>query len=306
MSDAVIGILLTCVIGLLWSFVGVYYKLMANWKLNPYNVSIITGTIGIVLTLLFVTRTGKFIGREAELPTLGYAAFVLFAGFANTGGSYILQRSMLYGKSGVTWTIGQCALVVPFFAITIMFAEPWNILKLAGAGAIVSGMAVISVRNSRKNQNDAPRPRYGVQLALVSFAVLGLAQTMTSATSFFAYTDPGVSRPLIAGIGGMLATFTCKIYLKDKGFYFPKKLFFVVLLLASQAVLVQALQFFALDRLQACGMNGIFFPIAVGLCIAGYSVWSVLFFKEKSSMLFVGGVSIILAGIACFCVAAFR
>lgn len=304
MSDAAIGILLTCVIGLLWSFVGVFFKLMANWKLPPYNVSVITGTLGLILQLIFVTKTGKFISGEAALPTWGYAAFVLFAGFANSGGSYILQRSMLYGKSGVTWAIGQCALVVPFLSITIIYSEPWNMLKLAGAGAIVTGMAVIAVRNSRKDQTDAPKPRYGVQLALASFAVLGLAQTMTSSTSFFAYTDPGVCRPLIASLGGLLATFVCKIYLKDKGFYFPKKLLFVVLLLASQAVLVQALQFFALDRLQACGMNGVFFPIAVGLCIAGYSVWSVLFFKEKSSALFIGGVSAILAGIACFCIAA--
>ena len=72
-----------------------------------------------------------------------------------------------------------------------------------------------------------------------------------------------------------------------------------------QSVLVQAMQFFALDRLKACGMNGIFFPVAVGLCIAGYSAWSVLFFKEKASGLFIGGVAVILGGIACFCIANF-
>ena len=305
MSDAVIGLLLTIGIGLLWSFVGVYYKLMANWKLNPYNVGIITGLIGILLTLTFVTKTGKFIAGDVALPSWGYALFVLFAGFANTGGCYILQRSMLYGKSGVTWAIGQCALIVPFFAITIIFSEPWDMLKLAGTAAIVAGMITIAARNSQKQQNDAPKPRYGLQLAVVSFAVLGLAQSMTSATSFMTYTDPGICRPFIAGIGGILATITGKIYLKDKGFYFPKKLFWVVLLLAMQAVIVQAMQFFALDRLKACGMNGVFFPIAIGLCIAGYSVWSVVFFKEKSSRLFFGGVAVILGGIACFCIANF-
>ena len=303
MSDAVIGLLLTLGIGLLWSLVGVYYKLMANWKLNPYNVGIITGLIGILLTLTFVTKTGKFIAGDVALPSWGYALFVLFAGFANTGGCYILQRSMLYGKSGVTWAIGQCALIVPFFTITIIFSEPWDMLKLAGTAAIVAGMITIAAGNSQKQQNDAPKPRYGLQLAVVSFAVLGLAQSMTSATSFMTYTDPGICRPFIAGIGGILATITGKIYLKDKGFYFPKKLFWVVLLLAMQAVIVQAMQFFALDRLKACGMNGVFFPIAIGLCIAGYSVWSVVFFKEKSSRLFFGGVAAILAGIACFCIA---
>lgn len=302
MSDAVTGLLLTCGIGLLWSFIGVYYKLMANWKLNPFNVGIITGVIGIVLNLLFVTRTEKFISGETALPSWGYILFVLLAGFANSGGSYILQRSMLYGKSGVTWAIGQCALIVPFFAITVIYSEPWNMLKLAGTGVIVAGMLFIALWNSGKNSSEAPRLRYGLVLALAAFAVLGIAQSMTSATSFMSYTDQGICRPVITVTGGLLATAAGKIYLKDKGFYFPGKLFLVVFLLAIQSVAVHVMQFAALDHLKACGMNGVFFPIAVGLCIAGYSVWSVLFFKEKCSWIFIGSVAAILAGITCFCV----
>ncbi len=301
MSDAVTGFLLTCGVGLLWSGVGVFFKLMANWKLNPYNVNIITGLIGIALNLLFVTETGKFIAGEMEPPTPGYALFVLFAGFVNSGGSYILQRSMLYGKSSVMWAIGQCALIVPFFSITIIYDEPWDMFKLAGTGAIVAGMIAITARNEQQSQADAPKPRYGLQLALTAFAVIGAAQSMTSATSFMTYNDPGSCRPLIAGIGGLFAAVAGKICLKDKGFYLPGKLFLVILLLSIHSVMVQVMQFLALDRLQACGMNGIFFPVAIGLCIAGYSFFAVLFFKEKVSRLFISGTAMILLGIACYC-----
>jgi drug/metabolite transporter (DMT)-like permease len=303
MSDAVIGLLLTCGVGLLWSFVGVFYKLMANWKLNPYNVNIITVFTGIVMNLIFVTKTGDFITGKMDFPTWGYVFFVMIAGFVNAGGSYILQRSMVYGNSGVTWAIGQSALIIPFLSITIIYSEPWNLFKLAGTGAIVLGMITIAARNLQKGQTaDAPKPRYGIQLALTSFVVLGIAQSMTSATSFMTYTDPGLCRPLLIGIGSLFAAIAGKIYLKDKGFYFPKKLYPVVILLAAQGVIVAVMQFFALDYLKACGMNGIFFPIAIGLCIAGYSVWSVLFFKEKSSRLFFAGVAMILTGIACYCI----
>lgn len=303
MHDAVIGLLLTCGVGLLWSFVGVYFKLMANWKLNPYNVNIITVLIGIVINLTFVTKTGDFISGKMLFPTWGYVLFVMMASFVNASGSYILQHSMLYGKSGVTWAIGQSALIIPFFSITILYSEPWNLFKLAGTGAIVAGMITIAIRNMQKSQAaDAPNPRYGLQLALAAFVVLGIAQSMTSATSFLSYSDPGVCRPLITGIGGLFAAIAGKIYLKDKGFYFPKRLYPVALLLAIQSVVVTVMQFFALDHLKACGMNGIFFPVAIGLCIAGYSIWSVLFFKEKSSRLFYAGVAMILAGIAGFCV----
>ena len=79
MSDAVIGLLLTCGVGLLWSFVGVFYKLMANWKLNPYNVNIITVFTGIVMNLIFVTKTGDFIAGKMDFPTWGYVFFALFS-----------------------------------------------------------------------------------------------------------------------------------------------------------------------------------------------------------------------------------
>ena len=303
MGDFASGLLLTCTIGLLWSFTGVYYKLMAKWKLNPYDVGILTGIIGIVVNLLFVTKTGKFFSGEIPLPSWHYGVFVLFAGFANGWGSYVLQRSMLYGKSGVTWAIGQCALIVPFFAITIIYSEPWNLLKLSGTAVIAAGMIAVALRNSQKSSAEAPDPRYGVVLALAAFVILGGAQSMTSATSFMSYTDQGLLRPLITGAGAVLAAAACKIYLKEKKFYFPKKLIPVITLLSLQAVLVQVMQFCALDRLKNCGMNGVFFPIAVGLCIAGYSVWSLLFFKEKCSGLFIGSVAAILFGIGCFCIA---
>lgn len=303
MNDAVIGLLLTCGTGLLWSFTGIYYKLMADWKLTPYNIGIITGLISIVLNLAFVTKTGRFISGETAFPSWGYTLFVIFAGFANMSGSYILQRSMLYGKSGVTWAIGQSALIVPFFAITVIYSEPWDLLKLLGTGIIVAGMITVAARNGGKNQTDAPNPKYGMVLAVAAFGILGLAQSMTSATSFMSYTDPGVCRPFLIGIGSLFASVAGKIFLKDKGFFLPKKLLPVVFLVAVQGVLGQTMQFYALDRLKSCGMNGIFFPIAIGLCIAGYAVWSVLFFKEKVSRLFVAGVSVILAGIACFGIA---
>ena len=302
MSDAVIGLLLTLLIGLLWSFVGVYYKLMANWKINPFNIGIVTGTLGIVLSLCFITHTGSFLNGELPLPGWKYVVFVLLAGFANSGGCYILQRSMLYGRSGVMWAIGQSALVVPFLAITILYSEPWSFIKLAGTAAILVGMAFFGMKNSQKS-GDAPRPRYGLQLALISFLILGLAQTMFSALSFFAYDDPGESRPLLAGAGALLATAFCKIVLKDRGFHFERKLLPVILLLAMQGVIVLLLQFSALDHLRRCGMNGIFFPVAVGLCIGGYALWAVLFFKEKPTRILTAGLCAILTGILCFCIA---
>ena len=38
-------------------------------------------------------------------------------------------------------------------------------------------------------------------------------------------------------------------------------------------------------------------------CIGGYSLWAVLFFKEKPTKILVAGLGAILTGIFCFCIA---
>ena len=77
-------------------------KLLANWKINPFNIGIVTGIFGIALSLTAVTHTGRFLSGELPFPDWKYGLFVCAAGFLNTAGCYVLQRSMLYGRSGVT------------------------------------------------------------------------------------------------------------------------------------------------------------------------------------------------------------
>ncbi|MBP5182846.1 MAG: hypothetical protein J6331_07465 [Lentisphaeria bacterium] len=294
------GFLLTFITGFLWSVVGVYYKAMAKWKLNVYDLMFVMGALSTLLTLLVFTKAGPLLSGALEAPTLGYVLFLFAASLANVTGSFILQRSMVYGKSGVTWAIGQSAFILPFLFITLFFSEPWSILKGAGSLSVLAGILLFAAKPSSANEQDAPRPKYGIQLALLAFLVLGTAQSMTSMSSFFSYSDPAMLRPAIACFSTFLAAGAGKLLTGGKGFSLNGKALLIILLHAVQTVIATALQFIALDKLKVCGMNGIFFPVAIGCCIALYSVWSVLFFKEKATRTFLFGILLILGGIFCY------
>lgn len=295
------GLLLTFAVGILWSLVGVYYKLMAKWDLSVFNISLVTGGMSLLVLTgnLIFNLSGGGTGPAAPLPDAGYLLFVLASGFVNTGGSLILQRSMVYGKSCVTWAIGQSALVIPFLSITLIFGEPWNPYRVAGTAIILSGMVILSLR-SGGGDSAASRPGYGIALALIAFAVLGLAQSMTAATSFFRYEDSAGVRPVLQSIGALMAVVAGKMLLHDKGFRLNSKALKIIFLLVIQGVIATLLQFKALDLLKADNMNNAFFPIAIGICIAGYSIWSIVFFREKPNRYIIAGTLGILAGIAAY------
>ena len=297
------GLLLTFLVGILWTFVGVFYKMMAQWKLSVFDISLVTGPATLLLTLLFYSKTGALLSGDAERPDWIYILYVIFGGAVNAGGSLILQRSMIYGKSSVTWAIGQSSLVIPFVAISLLFSEPWSAFKISGAAAVLAGMAVLSCRNGEKS-SELPRARYGLFLAFLAFAVLGLAQTTISGTSYLNYHDPGKIRPVLLLAGSFLATAAGKIMLKERGFRLERKAWLLIGAILVQGAVATCVQFIAMDRLAACRMNAVFFPFAVGVCIAGYAVCSVVFFKEKMTKFLAAGTLLVLTGIAFFCVSA--
>jgi|GEM_PF-1117086 len=293
------AILLTLTVGILWSLVGLFYKMIAQYRLSVFNISCVTNLVSLAVMSFLLCREVSGL-PEIPVPPVWFLLFLLFAGFINCAGSLMLQRSMVYGRSGVTWAIGQSSLVVPFVAITLIFSEAWSPFRLTGTVFVLGGMATLGLRKESGSET-APRPQYGIALALIAFAVLGAAQSMMSASSYLPYADSVGMRPVLLAAGGIPAILSGKWLLHDRGWAFSRRALLIVLLLSLENVAALYLQFRALDRLKACGMNSIFFPIAVGTSIAVYSIWAVVLFREKLDRRTAGGILLILAGIALYC-----
>lgn len=298
----VTGILLTLLIGFCWSLVGIYYKLVGKWNLNIFDQGLIGLVFSIPMTLIFFVKTPALISGEIPLPGPSYWLYIIAAALLNSAGGVLLQKSMYYGKSCIAWAIAQSALIVPFIGITLVFNEPWNLIKVGGTVAVVLGMAALSLKPSSPDEQ-IPRPMLGLLLAIVAFFVIGAAQWMTSSSSFLEYDDKGNLRAFLTLVGGIFVSVGGKLATRDFKLTITKRGVLLVAWLASQTACVYFLQFIAMDALKTVGMNGIFYPLAGGTCIAGYSIYSFTFFKEKINRFVIIGTLLIIGGIFTYCFA---
>ena len=294
----VTGILLTLFIGFLWSLVGIAYKFIAKENLSVFDIALVNASLTIVVLLSILGWNIRTDG--ASMPDSGFCWLVIAGGCINAAGGYVLQWSMKYCRSSVAWAIGQSALIIPFLSITLIFNEAWLALKVIGTVVIIGGMLILSFSPSKKTQ-EMPRPAHGIVLALIAFLVLGIGQAMLSAASYMPFEDSAGFRPVLAAIGGFAAIIGGKIAMKDKGFRITKKALYVIAFYLVQGVVAQIIQYRAMDILAGVGMNACFFPIAIGTCIALYSVWSVTVFKESTNRYVIGGTAAIVGGIAAYC-----
>ena len=296
-----VGILLTLIVGFLWSLVGVGYKYIAKEQLSLFDISLVTATFNLIIlaSILGVNLHGQ--GAEASMPGIGYILFVIAGTLFLAAGSYVLQWSMKYCNSSVSWAIGQSALIIPFLVITFLFREELVLSKGIGTLVVLGGMAMLAVSSKGVTGGDGNKSFPGVLLALAAFAILGIGQTMVSSTSFLSYEDTAGFRPILATISGYMTIAGGKIITKEKGFRISRKALGVIILFCVQGLLAQILQYPAMDKLKEVGMNGCFYPIAVGTCIALYSIWSIVLFREKTNWLAILGTLAVLTGVCAYC-----
>ncbi len=293
------GIILTLLVGLLSALVGVFYKIAAQKKLNIFNITIISNIVSLVMLGSILIRNMQTVNEPLQITPFS-CLFVILAGAVSMAGALVLQRSMIYGNSGITWAIGQSALIVPFLCITVLFHEKWDLVKVAGTIFVLCGMAVLSIKGAAQTQTKSTNPKYGILLAMASFAILGLSQSMMSATSYILPPDTAGLRPVLMTLGCILAAFGGKYLLHEKGFRINRTALLIIFLMGLQVLASNTLQFKALDLLKNDNMNGLFYPIAIGTGIAAYAVCSILAFREKANKYTIAGIAVILCGIALY------
>ncbi len=302
------GLLFSLLTGTVWIFTGIFFHTVAKRGLSIFNICIVTNFCAFLLAPLLLTKTGSFFKGSLPLPGFGYVLFVLGAGFLNMSGSLFLQRAMACGKSGTAWALGQSALIVPFLSLSLIFGETPGLWKSLGIFCVIMGMLLLGRRTPEEKAHPGSPPpekaENGIPLALAAFCLLGIAQSMTAATGHLSYTDPGNLRPLLTLGGSFTALLSGKILLRDKGFSMSRLSWLLAFLMSFSNLLALSLQFLAIDALAGCGAGALFFPAAVGSCIAGYSLYSVLFLKEKNCRILLCGTGVILSGIFCFILSA--
>ena len=289
------GILIAVGTGLIWTFIGIVMSHCSRSKMDFLSYYTANSLFSTILTMAVYFRWDVVVGGHVMNPG-ALTAFIVSSGIVNAIGLAVMQMAMKSGHNGLIWAIGQSALAIPFLCGIFLFGEHGSLLKFAGIGMILSGMLVPSLLG-QKDANGASGGQTWLKLTFAAFLLFGLGQTLQSVPSYWpAWQDNANIRPTLGCAGsfaGALAFSAClgKFSLPDR-----RTLLLALAMSALNAFSVK-LFYVALDRLSACGIASLCFPLIVGSCILGFSAYSLVVIRERSHWFNWFGLGATLTGI---------
>lgn len=298
-----------------WVYIGIVYSLAARKGRPSDDIMLFYGLTGILINGVVyaaVQLTGRGFGPvrpvPADVPPLTMAliaALLLVSGIANYCQIITMSHAMRKGPNGVIWSITQSGMIFPFLMGILIFGVKLTPALLAGMLLIISSIVIFGVVRYAGGAKGEGGNWF--LFAVFAFLSVGLNQITANLASYLPHGQE---------INGPFRTMMlmCGIALSWGVYVLPSRTRRARLLIAEQfrralpygasvaAVAAPAmffLMFPGLDALKNLGLGSIGYPVAVTSCIVGFVVYSVVFLREKPTLLQIAGLLIALAGIVC-------
>jgi drug/metabolite transporter (DMT)-like permease len=223
---------------------------------------------------------------------------LIAGGGVNIIGILAMEKGMRSGHNGTVWVIAQTAMIFPFFMGLVIFGEKLTLFRGIGIGLIVMNLIAVG---KQKNVSVVPVENKGdiriswLVYSFIAMLFFGMGQCLSSLPSYWKFhgLDP-VKRTVFFQIGtaGILALMSVMKPMKPKWNSFKP-----AMLLAISGVLSSFFLFFyGLDRLAEAGVGSIGYPVAVGSCIIGFSIYSIVILRETMNKIQCGFMTLGILG----------
>ena len=289
------GILLALVTGLFWNVSGIVNSVCAKKDYDLYSYLL----TNVVFTALFTgILSGGFIGvfrRELFL----FAGVSMLAGVINTSGALFLQMALRKGHHGIVFLISQASPAIPFIAGMALLGDKPSLLKVGGVVLISAGMALAALPKLReKSRNTETKKLEWLLPALLSFGCFGVAHTMLALPSLMVLPEGTEKyRTFLFYCGSSVLMTTAAALRRRTGkFAVNRALLLVGVVAAVLNVCSMSLFFKALDHLAAVHAVGLGSPLAISASLAGFTLYSWFYLREKREPTALAGLLCICAG----------
>ncbi len=289
------GVLLLIFTGLCWTFVGAVLSYCTRNRIAVVTLLGPQSVLAVLIAFWFLPDYSLLRqGMPAGMPAL--VGVMLAAGLANGIGILVMQRAMSMGHHGMTWAIGQSALIMPFLAGLLIFHEPPTVWRLAGVGAILSSLVVFGLAREHAEEGHSRKvPRSWFPLALATLVILGVGQVLITMPSHIpALTDTARLRMPLIYFGNGAVIFA--LWHRQGGRPSRRTLALAVIGVAIGFIGMFSL-LRGLDLLAGCQMASLGFPIAVGSCITLFALYSATALRESFTRRHLAGLVLGITGI---------
>ncbi|OGV47614.1 MAG: hypothetical protein A2X49_05035 [Lentisphaerae bacterium GWF2_52_8] len=204
-----------------------------------------------------------------------------------------MRKAMEMGRHGIVWTIGQSSMLIPFAAGALLWNERISGFRIAGL--LLLALSLPFCAAAKKDAGEI-RVSSWLGYCFAAFALIGASQFLSMIPSHWeGWEDKaGLRVPLLFLFSALL--WLGMIVLQRRRIEFAPilrlSLAYSAFVLAGQLTLYRSL-----DIMSAQGLSSIVYPMAIGTCIGGFFVYSIIALKEKFGFGSGLGVASAIAGI---------
>ncbi len=289
------GILLALSAGLLWNVSGIVNSTCArkNYDLYSYLLT------NVVFSALF---TGILSGSPAGLfrwDLIRFLLVVMAAGAINTSGALFLQKALQNGHHGIIFLISQSAPAIPFIAGMLFLGDSPTFQKIGGVLLILTGMVLAALPKLRKGQSSSGIPlKKWLIPTLLSFCCFGIAHTMLVLPSLMELPEGAQQFRtflMYCGSSFLVISVTAGRFRSGK-LEFNRMLLLIGVIAAALNVCSMGIYFKAMDYLAEAQAVGLGSPIATSASLAGFTLYSWFYLREKRELAALFGLICICSG----------
>jgi multidrug transporter EmrE-like cation transporter len=288
------GLVFTLITGLLWAAIGMAYSVMAQRRMSFFTVMGPSFAVTAVLAWLVVPDHHMLSSGAVERFGL-LAAVMAGSGAITVGGMACMQAGMRRGHHGACWAVGQSALVAPYLCGVVLFGEQLVWQRALGVVLILGSIVALGRARTATDTEAAHGNGNWFGLAIGSLALLSVAQSLTTLPSHWDGWSDAANLRVPLFFTGLSAAYLTAALVVGK---IPDK---AELCVAASLVFMGLPSHFclykAMDCLKPLQMVGAVYPLAVGTCILGFALYSLLVLKEKTTTFHIVGLAVGLTGI---------
>lgn len=287
-------IIIVIIIGLMWATVGVIFSKIAKNSIDFINFMTCSTLITSITTWIILPKYHVLTTPPPQITALIIVMFL--TGMISAFGMTAMHRGMQMGHHGVTWVIGQSALVIPFILGILIWGDKVRLINIIGLLAIITELILLGAGdNSGDQQTDKKNGGQWLLISLLSLLFLGIQQTTSSIPSrWINWHDTANLRLPIYMIGSFSGYAIVGLWQK-KSINFS--IWRPAILLSLIIIISNLLLFKALDIFASNSRAALVYPLAIGICTSAFAIYSIAIIKEKTSIAHIVGIILGCAGI---------
>lgn len=284
------GFLFTFLTGVMWTGVGICFSAVARRGIDFISFM-------LVYALFMSAMAWAIFPDYANIDQVSVRDWLLLAGtmlpygFLGMMGFWAVRTAMRSGHNGVVWALAQSAMLFPFLFGIVAFGERYGYVAWIGFILLATGILMLALLRKSESHNYNNR---WIAMAFLAFVLIGVSQIFSMLPNRFELSPVAQTLrvPLMIAPGLLWAVpVLCRRRPVERR---------ILLFAAAYAVLVISGQFSvfrALDAMSRAGSVALVYPLAIGVSIILFFLYSRVVVKEKASVPMVAAVIALVSGI---------